>query len=213
MDQAILKDKTYKHERTIIIFSLVSLIAASVGVLRSFISYSYSGGQTKPSFYAPDVATLLLILIGLVPDLLMVIYALKRRSQSTKVLLPIILGVVAISSLTGVFFNWVSLNLIRGISYTPTIEEILYPLVIAVPFGLAAVFSLQKGLKKAAFIIAAAACGLAMQLLSIVSIFQNIEMLVKYKFYFSLVMQVNSIVGAIFFYMALLLIGLNSSTT
>ena len=212
MDQAILKDKTFKHERTIIIFSLVSLIAAQVGACGSFISYNYSGGQTKLSFHVPDVATLLLILIGLVPNVLMVIYALKQHSQSTKVLLPIILGVVAESSLTGLFFNWVSLNLIRGISYIPAIEEILYALVIAVSFGLAAVFSLQKGFKKVVFIIVAATCGLALQLLSIVSICQAIDMLVRDKFYLFLFMRVNSIVGATFFYIALLLTGLNSST-
>lgn len=189
MDQSFSQKQTLKYKNSIVILSLISLIFTVILGVINFIG----------RYYNPIYAMIGLVpsLIRLVPCVLMVIFILKSyRKVKVKLLIPIILGFIAISPA----FYWIS-------GYRYSIIDIFLGLATAIFFGLATYSSL-KGFDKKIFLIIACAVGLLQEAFSIAAYIEYFLEYLEYKLYLYILSPIISIVGVTALYAALLLFGL-----
>ncbi len=201
------KQTNFKCKTPVIILSLVSLLLIIFSCITYFVNYdyNYNDGESYHELMVsfPSFFELLDFIIYLAPFVLFVIYILKfHNNYKATICVPITFGLVAFYP---IFYTVVYALRGWGIYF----RDLIFDIPIIITFALLTISAL-KGMSKKVFVIIATVCGLLVEAYSIINLFNSIEWYIEDEVYLYLFTWPVGIVGAILFYVAILLFGLNN---
>lgn len=192
----IVKKRSLKFKKPIIILSVLSLVFTVLGQLRYFIFELWAGEDSyEYIFYIPaDTPLLILVALDIALCVLLTLYVLVfyKTFKSPKFMF-IFLGLVASRELYGIC------------KFGGTVLDKIMTILIIITFALATIEALKKSSKKV-FLIVATIAGLIPESLYLIYYFIDISWYIDTKLYAFTIPA--CILGKITFYVALLLFGL-----
>jgi hypothetical protein len=192
--QRVLKGKT-----PITILAVIALVCTVLSSITYFAFYS----NDELVFRFPSFLGLISFAMYFAPTVLLILYVVKFfRAFKATIIVPIIFSCIVASPLLSFISALIGGYELDGITLITNIITII-------TFTLATIGAL-KGLSNKVFIVIPTALGLALSLLSLISVSSNLTFFARNGFTLYLFTEPMSIIASITFYVALLLLGLKN---